>query len=81
MATKKSGGSSKNGRDSVSKRLGIKVYGNQQVNSGSIIVRQRGSQILPGVNTKLGRDYTLYSTSSGSVYFHKNKNRTYVSVL
>lgn len=81
MATKKSGGSSRNGRDSVGKRLGVKAYGNQYVVAGNIIVRQRGSRILSGLNTKLGSDYTLYSTTEGRVHFHKEHNRTYVSVL
>ena len=63
MAHKKAGGSTKNGRDSESKRLGVKVYGGQQINSGSIIVRQRGTKFHPGNNVGMGKDHTLFATS------------------
>jgi large subunit ribosomal protein L27 len=69
MAHKKAGGSSRNGRDSESKRLGVKVYGGQAINAGSIIVRQRGTRIHPGVNVGLGKDHTLYALIDGTVKF------------
>ncbi len=69
MAHKKAGGSSRNGRDSVSKRLGVKRYGGEQVRAGNIIVRQRGSQFHPGPNVGMGKDYTLFATSDGQVRF------------
>jgi large subunit ribosomal protein L27 len=69
MAHKKGGGSSSNGRDSQSKRLGVKVYGGEQVLSGYILVRQRGTKIRPGRNVGLGRDHTLFATSSGVVVY------------
>ena len=69
MAHKKAGGSTRNGRDSESKRLGVKVFGGQQVSAGSIIVRQRGSRVRPGVNVGMGRDHTLFATSDGQVKF------------
>ena len=69
MATKKSGGSTRNGRDSQSKRLGVKVFGGQFVKSGSIIIRQRGTKFHPGVNVKLGKDHTLYALKNGQVNF------------
>ena len=67
MAHKKAGGSSNNGRDSNAKRLGVKRYGGQVVSGGSILVRQRGTRIRPGVNVGLGRDYTLFSKIDGQV--------------
>lgn len=71
MATKKAGGSTRNGRDSQSKRLGVKVYAGQVVNSGAIIVRQRGTQFFPGRNVKMGRDHTIYSVIEGTVAFER----------
>ena len=82
MAHKKAGGSSRNGRDSESKRLGVKVYGGQAVTAGSIIVRQRGTKFHNGANVGCGRDYTLFALSDGVVKFEIKgpKNRKYVSV-
>ncbi|MBH18211.1 MAG: 50S ribosomal protein L27 [Gammaproteobacteria bacterium] len=83
MAHKKAGGSSKNGRDSESKRLGVKIFGGQNVKAGNIIVRQRGTRYHAGTNVGIGRDHTLFAKSSGQVTFEKKgpKNRQYVSVL
>lgn len=82
MAHKKSGGSSRNGRDSESKRLGVKKYGGEKVLAGNIIVRQRGTQFHPGMNVGLGRDHTLFATAEGSVKFTtKRGGRCYVSIL
>ncbi|HXE19736.1 50S ribosomal protein L27 [Castellaniella sp. UC4442_H9] len=69
MAHKKGGGSTRNGRDSESKRLGVKVYGGQQILAGGIIVRQRGTQFHPGVNVGIGKDHTLFSLVNGTVQF------------
>lgn len=69
MAHKKAGGSSRNGRDSISKRLGVKRYGGEVIRAGNIIVRQRGSQFHPGVNVGMGKDYTLFAKSDGHVKF------------
>jgi large subunit ribosomal protein L27 len=82
MAHKKAGGSSRNGRDSESKRLGVKAYGGQRVNAGSIIVRQRGTKFHNGENVGCGRDYTLFALTDGVVKFQVKgpKNRKYVSV-
>lgn len=82
MAHKKAGGSSKNGRDSESKRLGVKRFGGQSVLAGHIIVRQRGTKFHPGVNVGLGKDHTLYAKAAGTVVFRTQgpKNRKYVSV-
>jgi len=82
MAHKKAGGSSRNGRDSESKRLGVKMYGGQAVKAGNIIVRQRGTKFHNGANVGLGRDYTLFALSDGVVKFEVKgpKNRKYVSV-
>ena len=71
MAHKKAGGSSRNGRDSESKRLGVKVYGGQAVNAGGIIVRQRGTKLHPGKNVGVGRDWTLFALKDGVVQFDK----------
>lgn len=82
MATSKSGGSTQNGRDSQSKRLGVKIFGGQQVNGGEIIVRQRGTRINPGVAVGLGRDHTIFALKPGKVKFHFGfKGRKYVSVV
>ena len=67
MAHKKAGGSSRNGRDSQAKRLGVKVYGGERVNAGQILVRQRGTVVHPGANVGMGRDHTLYATAPGTV--------------
>ena len=81
MAHKKAGGSSRNGRDSESKRLGIKAFGGELVNAGSIIVRQRGTKFHPGTNVGLGTDYTIFALVDGVVKFeHKNRKRYKVSV-
>ena len=81
MAHKKSGGSSRNGRDSPGQRLGVKVYGGEVVNAGQIIVRQRGTKFHPGDNVGLGRDHTLFAKADGSVkYTTKRDDRTYVSI-
>ena len=81
MAHKKAGGSSRNGRDSESKRLGVKRFGGQAVNAGTIIIRQRGTPVHPGRNVGLGKDHTLYALSTGTVEFHSGKlGRKYVSV-
>jgi len=69
MAHKKAGGSSRNGRDSQAKRLGVKVFGGQDISAGAIIVRQRGTQFHPGTNVGIGRDHTLYSKVDGIVKF------------
>lgn len=83
MAHKKAGGSSKNGRDSESKRLGVKRFGGEAVKAGHIIVRQRGTRFHPGVNVGLGRDHTLFATANGRVTFDVKgpKNRKVVSVI
>lgn len=81
MAHKKGEGSVKNGRDSQSKRLGVKIYGGQPALSGNIIVRQRGTQYHPGKNVGVGKDFTLFATADGVVEFRKGKNdKTTVSV-
>jgi large subunit ribosomal protein L27 len=69
MAHKKAGGSSRNGRDSQAKRLGVKVYGGEKVNAGQILVRQRGTRVHPGVNVGIGRDHTLYARVGGQVQY------------
>jgi large subunit ribosomal protein L27 len=82
MATKKAGGSSRNGRDSAGRRLGVKIYGDQAVIPGNIIVRQRGTRIHAGENVGMGTDHTLFSLIKGKVKFKKSKlNRTFVSVI
>lgn len=81
MAHKKAGGSSRNGRDSESKRLGVKKFGGEAVLAGNILVRQRGTKFYPGTNVGMGKDHTLFSTVEGKVAFQKKaKGRTYVSV-
>jgi large subunit ribosomal protein L27 len=80
MAHKKGGGSSRNGRDSKSKRLGVKKYGGEYVLSGNIIVRQRGTRILPGLNVGVGRDHTIFATMNGVVLFDTVRGRKRVSV-
>ncbi len=82
MATKKGGGSSKNGRDSESKRLGVKRFGGQQVLAGNIIVRQRGTKFHPGKNVGVGKDHTIFATSDGVVEFTKGRNdRSFISII
>ena len=81
MAHKKAGGSSRNGRDSQSKRLGVKSYGGELITAGSIIVRQRGTKIFPGENVGMGKDHSIFSVIEGKVVFKKGKSdRTFVSV-
>jgi large subunit ribosomal protein L27 len=81
MAHKKAGGSSRNGRDSAGKRLGVKRFGNQLVKAGSILVRQRGTSIHPGNNVGVGRDYTLFAKIDGIVTFERlGKSRKQISV-
>ncbi len=83
MAHKKAGGSTRNGRDSESKRLGVKVYGGQAIKAGGIIIRQRGTRVHSGVNVGCGRDHTLFATADGVVKFEVKgpKNRKFVSVV
>jgi large subunit ribosomal protein L27 len=83
MAHKKAGGSSRNGRDSQSKRLGVKRYGGELVSAGSIIVRQRGTQVHPGANVGMGRDHTLFAKVTGHVLFAQKgpDNHKRVSVV
>jgi len=81
MAHKKAGGSSRNGRDSAGRRLGVKKFGGEAVVGGNIIVRQRGTKVYPGVNVGLGKDHTLFALAEGRVRFHTGKlGRKYVSV-
>lgn len=80
MAHKKGAGSTKNGRDSNAKRLGVKCYQGHQVKAGSIIVRQRGLKYKVGLNVGVGRDFTLYALTGGSVQFKKLKNQTIISI-
>ena len=80
MAHKKAGGSTRNGRDSESKRLGVKRFGGQVIDGGGIIVRQRGTRFKPGKNVGVGRDHTLYALSAGHVVFSKRFGRVVVSV-
>ena len=81
MATKKAGGSSKNGRDSAGRRLGVKKFGGQEVISGNIIVRQRGTKFHPGSNVGIGKDHTIFATKDGKVAFKKTRARTFISVI
>ncbi|MBD3728448.1 MAG: 50S ribosomal protein L27 [Sphingomonadales bacterium] len=81
MAHKKAGGSSRNGRDSAGRRLGVKKFGGQEVVGGNIIVRQRGTKFYPGTNVGMGKDHTLFALAEGRVRFHQGKlGRKYVSV-
>ncbi|MCQ0969693.1 50S ribosomal protein L27 [Paracoccus sp. TK19116] len=82
MAHKKAGGSSRNGRDSAGRRLGVKLYGGQEAIAGNIIVRQRGTKWWPGTNVGMGTDHTLFALTDGQVTFKKGlKGRTFVSVM
>ncbi|MFW2830409.1 50S ribosomal protein L27 [Sphingomonas sp. ID0503] len=81
MAHKKAGGSSRNGRDSAGRRLGVKKFGGEIVIGGNIIIRQRGTKVYPGRNVGMGKDHTLFATGEGRVVFHEGKlGRKYVSV-
>ncbi|MBZ0128752.1 MAG: 50S ribosomal protein L27 [Rhodobacteraceae bacterium] len=81
MAHKKAGGSSRNGRDSAGRRLGVKKYGGEAVIPGNILVRQRGTKWWPGEGVGIGRDHTIFATAEGNVQFHKGlKGRTFISV-
>ena len=81
MAHKKAGGSSRNGRDSAGRRLGVKKFGGQEVVGGNILVRQRGTKFYPGTNVGIGKDHTLFALDAGRVRFHDGKlGRKYVSV-
>ena len=80
FAHKKGGGSTKNGRDSQAKRLGVKAYGGENVTAGSIIVRQRGTKIYPGTNVGMGKDYTLFALCDGKVKFGTSNGKKIVSV-
>ena len=80
MAHKKGGGSSKNGRDSASQRLGIKRYGGQIVKAGEILVRQRGTKFHPGENVGKGKDDTLFATAAGSVMFARRRGRRFIHI-
>jgi large subunit ribosomal protein L27 len=82
MATKKAGGSSRNGRDSSGRRLGVKRFGGQFVTTGEIIVRQRGTKVLPYENVGVGKDHTLYALVNGTVFFKRGKrDRTFVGII
>lgn len=82
MAHKKAGGSSRNGRDSAGRRLGVKKFGGEAVIAGNIIVRQRGTKWWPGQNVGMGKDHTIFATAEGAVEFHKGlKGRTFVSIV
>ena len=80
MAHKKAGGSSRNGRDTIGRRLGVKKYGGESVIPGNILVRQRGTKFHPGDNVGMGRDHTLFALVDGQVKFHKTRARTTISV-
>ena len=82
MAHKKAGGSSRNGRDSAGRRLGVKKFGGESVTAGNIIVRQRGTKWWPGANVGMGKDHTIFAKTDGSVTFHKGlKGRTFISII
>tara|TARA_Y100000590_G_scaffold83208_1_gene92752 strand:+ start:255 stop:512 length:258 start_codon:yes stop_codon:yes gene_type:complete len=81
MATKKAGGSSRNGRDSAGRRLGVKKFGGENVIAGNIIIRQRGTKFHPGDNVGIGKDHTIFATINGKVSFKKTRVRTFVSVV
>jgi len=80
MAHKKAGGSSRNGRDSAGRRLGVKKFGGEAVISGNIIVRQRGTKFYPGDNVGMGKDHTLFATAEGKVAFKKARGKTFINV-
>ena len=81
MATKKAGGSSRNGRDSAGRRLGVKKFGGENGLAGNIIVRQRGTKFHPGNNVGIGKDHTIFATKNGKVAFKKTRIRTFISVI
>ena len=82
MAHKKSGGSSRNGRDSAGQRLGVKKFGGEKVLAGNILVRQRGTKFWPGVNVGIGKDHTLFAKATGAVKFVTKRNdRTYITIV
>lgn len=81
MAHKKAGGSTRNGRDSESKRLGVKCFGGEQVRAGAIIIRQRGSTVHPGDNAGMGRDYTIFAKADGKVEFKPRRGRTVINIV
>ena len=81
MAHKAGGGSTRKNRDSISKRLGIKLYGGEKAQSGNIIVRQKGNKFYPGVGTKQGNDYTIFAIAQGKVEFKKKLNKTIIEVV
>tara|TARA_B100001250_G_C19261613_1_gene555176 strand:+ start:99 stop:347 length:249 start_codon:yes stop_codon:yes gene_type:complete len=82
MAHKKAGGSSRNGRDSAGRRLGVKKFGGEAVIPGNIIVRQRGTKWWPGTNVGMGKDHTIFAKTDGTVNFHKGlKGRTFISII
>ena len=81
MAHKKAGGSTRNGRDSAGRRLGVKKFGGESVIAGNIIVRQRGTKFHPGDNVGIGKDHTIFATTNGKVTFKKTRVRTFVSVV
>jgi large subunit ribosomal protein L27 len=81
MAQKKAGGSSKNGRDSAGRRLGIKRYGGQEVLAGNIIVRQRGTEYHPGKNVGMGKDHTIYALMDGAVMFSQKHGRRIINIV
>ena len=81
MAHKKAGGSSRNGRDSAGRRLGVKKFGGEVVISGNIIVRQRGTKFHPGTNVGIGKYHTIFATKDGKVFFKKTRTRTFISVV
>lgn len=81
MAHKTGGGSTRKNRDSVSKRLGVKIYGGAKAISGNIIIRQKGNKFYPGIGTKQGNDYTIFAITEGKVKFKKSENKTTVSIV
>lgn len=81
MAHKKGGSTTRKNRDSISKRLGVKIYGGQNVAVGNIIVRQKGNKFYPGVGTKQGNDYTIFATISGQVEFKTKQNKKLINVI
>jgi large subunit ribosomal protein L27 len=81
MAHHKAGGSSRNGRDSPGRRLGVKLFGGEAAEGGNIIIRQRGTKFFPGENVSMGRDHTIFAVKDGTVKFRETKGRTYVSVV
>lgn len=81
MAHKTGGGSTRKNRDSISKRLGVKIYGGQKAEIGNIIVRQKGNKFYPGIGTKQGNDYTIFALASGKVEFKKQTGKTIINII